>query len=90
LATLCFAVYFANFRGLGSFDSLSTSSLPFALLRGDGFNLDRYAIADRTFGYSFVRSRTDHWVSMSPVMTALVAAPFYAPLALFPAWAEAP
>jgi hypothetical protein len=73
-------IYSGNRRELGTFDTVATSMLPLAILRGDGPALDRYQLALRDRDgliLSVVRSR---WrvVSRYPVAPALLVLPLYA------------
>lgn len=80
---VCLVVYNSNLRMVASYDSLASSLLPFGLWRGDGVLLDRYARTfSKTVGYSIVRSKTGHLVSLYPPITPLIGLPAYAP-ALF-------
>ena len=85
LFVLCLIVYNSNLRMVGSYDSLAPSLIPFGLWRGDGLLLDRYrgAFSPET-GYSIVRSKTGHLVSLYPPVTPILAAPLYIPAAIFP------
>jgi len=88
LAGLLFAgsllVYNANLRGIGSYDSLATSILPFDLWRGEGIGLDRYAGLPSVIRYSITSGRDGHLYPTYPILTALLVAPLYAPAAVFP------
>jgi hypothetical protein len=84
LLFLCLIVYNSNLRMLGSYDSLASSLIPFGLWRGDGLLLDRYRGAfPPEVGYSIVRSRTGHLVSLYPPVTPLLASPLYFPALFF-------
>jgi hypothetical protein len=86
LLLFCILVYDSNLRALASYDSVAASLIPLGLIRGDGFFLDRYdgVFPGRT-GYSIVRSKTGHLVSLYPPVTPLLAAPLYLPgMFLFP------
>lgn len=87
---VCLFVYNSNLRSLASYDSLAPSLIPFGLWRGDGLNLDRYeGRFPPEIGYSIVRSRTGHLVSLYPPLTPLIVAPLYFPTLFFPEPADA-
>jgi hypothetical protein len=84
LLVFCLAVYNANLRTIGSYDSLAASTIPFQIWWGHGLNLDRFATVPANIGYSMVRSRSGHIVSAYPIVTPLLVTPLYAPLRLLP------
>jgi hypothetical protein len=82
LLLVCLVVYGSNLRAVGAYDTLAASLIPFGLWRGDGLLLDRYQAAfSPEVGYSIVRSKTGHFVSLYPPVTPLLAAPLYFPAA---------
>jgi hypothetical protein len=84
LFVLCLLVYNSNLRMIASYDSLAPSLIPFGLWRGEGLYLDRYlGRFPPEIGYSIVRSRTGHLVSLYPPVTPLIVAPLYFPALFF-------
>jgi hypothetical protein len=85
LFVLCLIVYNSNLRMVASHDSLAPSLIPFGMWRGEGLTLDRYRGAfSPEVGYSIVRSRTGHSVSLYPPVTPILATPLYFPAAFLP------
>ncbi|MEO8054194.1 MAG: hypothetical protein ABI768_03515 [Acidobacteriota bacterium] len=78
---LAFIVYNANLRYIGSFDSLSTSLLPFRILGGHGLTLADPTPMPEGIRYSIVRGRDGKWRSLYPIATSIVVIPLYAPAA---------
>lgn len=77
---LSWVVYNANLRTPGSYDGLAASLIPFGIWRGDGVLLDRHGgKLPPEVGYSIVRSKTGHWVSLYPIVTPLLVTPLYVP-----------
>lgn len=86
-AVAVFAVYLANGREIPSGDTLPTKYLTYALLRGDGFYLDRYQhelLKDWRLPQPpyYLHKVDGHYVSHYPVGPALVALPFTLPQVL--------
>jgi hypothetical protein len=76
------SVYLANGREIGAFDTTPTTLLPLAILRGDGWHLDRFRPLLRMWGSPlpmFVTEFGGHIISRYPVGPALVALPLVAP-----------
>ncbi|KAA0252448.1 MAG: hypothetical protein EDX89_18495 [Acidobacteria bacterium] len=70
----------ANLRTTAGYDGLAASLIPFGLWHGDGLYLDAVGgTLPPEVGYSIVRSRTGHWVSLYPVVTPLLVSPLYLP-----------
>jgi hypothetical protein len=97
MALLCaasvFAIYLANGREIWSGDSVPAKYLTCALVRGDGFYLDRYRpLVLKWWPYPTVpyyASVVDgHYVSRYPIGAALVALPFTMPQIAFLDWAN--
>ncbi|GIW88017.1 MAG: hypothetical protein KatS3mg108_2341 [Isosphaeraceae bacterium] len=81
-ALACGLVYLANSREIGSYDTIPTTLLPQAILRGDGLVLDRFAglIAGPDGQLpDYVEWRGGHLVSRYPVAPALLALPLIVP-----------
>src|SRR5579883_3523731 len=78
-------IYSANARDLGTDDTVATTLLPLAFVRGDGLTLDRFPIVLQSGPAELppfvVRSR-GHIVSRYPVAPALVILPLVAPQVL--------
>ncbi len=75
-------VYTANGREMGTDDTEATTMLPLALVRGDGFSLDRFVADSCARATSCCRSsyfRTAELVSRYPVAPALLILPLMAP-----------
>jgi hypothetical protein len=87
LGALALAIYMANGRQLGSYDTEPATLLPQAILAGDGIVLDRFAragIFNEASGLaSYVSARRGHFVSRYPIGPALVALPLIAPQRLW-------
>ena len=81
LGLLCFFVFNANLRFIGSFDSLASSLLPFNLLHGNGLTLDAYGNYPPGLNYSILPGRDGRLASMYPVVTPLLVTPLYLPVA---------
>ena len=81
LGLLCFFVFNANLRFIGSYDSVASSLLPFNLLQGRGLSLDRYGDYPPDFGYSIVRAPGGRLMSLYPIVTPLLVTPLYLPVA---------
>src|SRR5580658_4996551 len=78
-------VYLANGREIGAFDTIPTTLLPLAIVRGDGLRLDRFRPLLREWGTPlpvFVTESFGHIISRYPVGPALVALPLIAPQVL--------
>src|SRR5262245_24468186 len=77
-------IYVANFRLLGSGDSIPTRLLPFSLLREGNLNLDEFTWAPRSDGRLpyYVHQLGQHTYSVSTIATAVVITPLY----ILPAW----
>ncbi len=79
-----YAIYLANGREVGSGDSVPAKYLSCALIRGDGFYLDRYQRdvlkwwPHSTIPY-YVAIVDGHYVSRYPIGPALLAVPFTLP-----------
>jgi hypothetical protein len=94
LGVVVAAVYLANGREIGAFDTIPTSLVPLAIIRGDGLHLDRFRPLLRRWGTplpAFVAESGGHIGSSYPVGPALVALPLVAPQvmvldALEPGW----
>ncbi len=88
-----FAIYLANGREIWSGDSVPAKYLTCAIVRGDGFFLDRYRTEVLkwwpypTMPY-YVTVVDGHYVSRYPIGQALVAFPFTWPRMLFLDWAD--
>src|SRR4051812_46409673 len=77
-----FAVYLANGREIGTYDTIPASLLPLTILRGEGPHLDRFdpLLAGRDGRLpAFVKRARGHVVSRYPIAPALVALPLIAP-----------
>ena len=79
-----FAIYLANGREIVSGDSVPTKFLTFALVRGDGFFLDRYRREVLSYwpypGMPYYVNLADgHYVSSYPIGPVLLALPFALP-----------
>jgi hypothetical protein len=86
-----FAVYMANGREIGAGDTVPAKCLTLALLRGDGFYLDRYRDELLKYwphaGMPYYAQMVDgHYVSRYPIGPALVAIPFTVPQMLIVDW----
>jgi hypothetical protein len=74
--------YLANGREIGAFDTIPTTLLPLAIIRGDGLRLDRFRPLLREWGTPlpvFVTESFGHIISRYPVGPALAALPLIAP-----------
>lgn len=68
---------------VGAYDTLAASLIPFGLWQGKGIYLDEHAPhVPPEIRYSMTHSKTGRWVSTYPIVTPLLAAPFYVPAAL--------
>lgn len=75
-------VFNMNLRRIGTFDSMAASLIPLNLLEGRGLVLDQSVSAfPPPFDTLLVRSPTGHIVSFYPVVTPILAVPFYIPWA---------
>jgi hypothetical protein len=88
-----FAIYLANGREIWSGDSVPAKYLTCALLRGDGFYLDRYRPVVMKWwpypGMPYYATAVDgHLVSRYPIGPVFVAVPFTLPQMLFLDWAQ--
>jgi hypothetical protein len=86
-----FAIYLANGREIWSGDSVPAKYLTCALVRGDGFYLDRYRPEVLKWwpypSTPYYLSEVDgHYVSRYPIGPVLVALPFTMPQMLFLDW----
>jgi hypothetical protein len=86
-----FAIYLANGREISSGDTIPAKYLTLALLRGDGFYLDRYQHEACKYwnqpGIPYYLYMVDgHFVSHYPIGPALVALPFTVPQVLALDW----
>lgn len=82
LGALLLAVYLANGREIGSYDTIPTTLLPLSILRGEGPYLDRFsALLFEPDGRraSYVAFEQGHLLSRYPVAASYLAAPFYWP-----------
>jgi hypothetical protein len=86
LALLAFVVYNLNLRSITSYDTYPARLLPISILTKGSLDLDEFTflreprfVASRedTAAY-FMSYRRDHWMSVFPVMPAVLAAPVYA------------
>ena len=71
-------VYKANGRVIETFDTVATTALPYAIIRGDGPFLDRFRVLWQSPGEAlppYVEATRGHLVSRYPVAPALVALP---------------
>ena len=87
MALLALVVYSANLRGIAAGDTFAARFLPLALLHDGTLYLDPVAEATR-MGYArsywIVPARGGrHLASLYPVVTPLVATPFYLPAAIY-------
>lgn len=90
LALLAFVVYNVNLRAITSYDTYPARLLPISILTEFDLDLDEFAfLREARFARSadsapnFMSYRRDHWMSMYPVMPAVLATPVYAiPIAL--------
>lgn len=70
---------------VGAYDTLAASLIPFGLWQGKGIYLDEHAPhVPPEIRYSMTFSKEGRWVSTYPIVTPLLAAPFYFPAALHP------
>ncbi len=80
LGVALFAIYCMNGREIGSGDTQPSLVIPFAVLRGDGFTLDRYRglwpWASQAY---YLADRRGHLVSRFPIGPGTIAVPFVAP-----------
>jgi hypothetical protein len=88
-----FTAYIANGREIGSGDTVPAKYLTFALVRGDGFYLDRYRReAFKVWpnpGMPYYLQMVDgHYVSQYPVGPAILALPFSLPQILYLDWTQ--
>jgi len=88
-----FAAYMANGREIGSGDTIPAKYLTFALVRGDGFYLDRYrSEAFKVWpnsGMPYYLQKVDgHYVSQYPVAPAILALPISLPQILYLDWTQ--
>ena len=85
LFLVAFAVYNANFRGIGTGDSRATRFVPLALLRTGTLDLD--AFEPHVTGHSrksyWAREIDGRLVSMYPIVTPLLVTPLYVPAAVY-------
>src|SRR5262245_15718396 len=74
-----FVVYAANFRLVGSGDSIPTRVLPFSILRQGNLDLDEFMWARRSDGRLpyYVHWSGGHIYSVSTIATAIVITPLY-------------
>lgn len=85
LFSVLLIVYLANGKTLGSGDTLPARYIPLSILRSGNFYLDAY-LEPLTLHLSYLpyylRLVNGHYVSDFPVGAAILALPFYAPLAI--------
>ncbi len=91
-SAIVFVAYLANGREIWSGDSVPAKYLTCALLRGDGFYLDRYRpLVLKWWPHPstpyYVSIVDGHYVSRYPIGPVFVALPFTAPQVLFLDWA---
>jgi hypothetical protein len=92
--SLCvFTAYIANGREIGSGDTVPAKYLTFALVRSDGFYLDRYRREAFKIwpnpGVPYYLQLVDgHYVSAYPVGPAILALPFSVPQILYLDWKQ--
>ncbi len=82
LGLVVLAIYLANGREIGTYDTQPTSLLPLTILRGEGPHLDRFRpILREADGRLpvYVRQSRGHIVSRYPLGPALVALPLVSP-----------
>jgi hypothetical protein len=81
LGACLYLVYSANDRPIGTDDTVAATLLPVALVRGDGFTLDRFSplLRDADQMVPFVAISRGRMVSRYPVAPALVILPLMAP-----------
>jgi hypothetical protein len=80
LGVALFAIYCANGREIGSGDTQPSVVLPLAVLRGDGFTLDRYrALWPWASHAYYLADRRGHLVSRFPIGPGAITVPFVAP-----------
>jgi hypothetical protein len=92
------AIYAANGRDLGTSDTVPTSLVPLAILRGQGVFLDAHRLSIDVWSsnaMALVVSWHGHLLSRYPVAPALMILPFYAPqVAIYdhrsPGWDRVP
>lgn|GEM_PF-973042 len=88
-----FTAYIANGREIGSGDTAPAKYLTFALVRGDGFYLDRYqrelfkVWPFPSMPY-YLQMVNGHYVSRYPVGPAVMALPFSLPQILYLDWTQ--
>jgi hypothetical protein len=78
---LALLIYNANLRYIGSYDSYSTSLLPFRILAGHGLTLADPSAMPESIRYSIVRARDGEWRSRYPIATPILVTPLYIPAA---------
>jgi hypothetical protein len=80
----CMAVYNANLRAIGAYDSLAAGLIPFGIWQGDGIYLDKHAPSiPAELRYSMMQSKQGRWVSLYPIVTPLLVTPLYLPAAFW-------
>jgi hypothetical protein len=92
------AIYESNGRDLGTSDTVPTSLVPLAILRGQGFFLDSHRVSIEAWtsnSMDLAISWHGHLLSRYPIAPALLIVPLYAPqVALndhhFPGWDHLP
>lgn len=90
-----FAIYCANGREIGSGDTQPAIVLPVAMLRGDGFTLDRYRGIWPWGKAYYLAEKRGHLVPRFPIGPGLLTVPFVAPQlwvldAALPGWDAEP
>lgn len=69
---------------VGAYDTLAASLIPFELWQGEGYYLDEHARhVPPEIRYSMTHSKTGRWVSTYPIVTPLLATPFYFPAGIW-------
>lgn len=81
LLLVCVSVYLANGRVLGTGDTIPARYLPLSVLHDGNFDLDEFPELRATGLPYYLTYTHGHHVSVYPVTAALVALPFYLPLA---------
>ncbi|MFH0936995.1 MAG: hypothetical protein V1808_01750 [Candidatus Daviesbacteria bacterium] len=80
-----FLIFNLNLNSVGSGDTIPAKLLPFNILEGKGLYFDNYVSflqIEKGTTYFFLKS-DNHYVSSYPILTGLIALPFYIPAYLY-------
>jgi hypothetical protein len=81
LFIFCSIIYFTIPNSFQITDTLGTRLIPISILSGDGIYLDRFIPGiDPQIIPNFLRKSHGHYISNYPILSGLIAVPFYLPM----------